>query len=254
MQRDPTFAHPAQGFWLGAVVAIVLHGGIATAMLTIDPARFRAEKPIEIDVTELPPPEVKPVPPAPPPPKVEPRPRVAIRPIRAPREAPPPPPAAPPPSAEPPPKPDEPPPIFGTSLSSTVSGPSSVSVPVGSTLTAAPTQHAPAARAGNGDGDGFKPVADIYISKFAEKIFVPDGEEFYPTEAKRMGIEGVVKLKIGIDENGNIVRVKVLTVAGHGFDEAASKALWRAKFKPAVSSDGRAVPSNLMYVYRFETQ
>ena len=69
-----------------------------------------------------------------------------------------------------------------------------------------------------------------------------------------MGIEGAVKLKIGIDENGNVVRVKVLTVAGHGFDEAATKALWRAKFKPAVSSDGRAVPFNLMYVYRFESQ
>ena len=101
----------------------------------------------------------------------------------------------------------------GPRLSSTVAGPSSVSVPLGSTLAAAPTARAPAARAGSGDGDGFKPVAEIYISKFPEKIFVPDGEEFYPTEAKRMGIEGAVKLKIGIDENGNVVRVKVLTSA-----------------------------------------
>jgi TonB family protein len=253
MQRDPTFAGPKRGFWMGAAVAIVLHGGIATGMLSIDPARFHGERPIEIEVAELPPPEVKPPAPLPPPPRPEPRHRVAVRPVRVASTASPPP-TEPPPRAEPPPKPEDPPPLFGTSLSSTVSGPSSVSIPIGSTLAAKPAAHPPAPAAAGGDGDGFKPVADIYISKFPEKIFVPDGEEFYPSEAKRMGIEGAVKLKIGIDENGNVVRVKVLTVAGHGFDEAATKALWRAKFKPAVSNDGRAVPFNLMYVYRFETQ
>jgi protein TonB len=67
-----------------------------------------------------------------------------------------------------------------------------------------------------------------------------------------MGIEGVVRFKLGIDEKGNVVRVKITDRAGHGFDEAASRAVQRARFKPAIGTDGRPVPCNIPYTYRFE--
>ncbi len=253
MQHDPAFAGSKHAPWLGAAVAIVLHAGIATAMLTVNPRRFHAETPIEIDVSDLPPPEVKPAPPPPPPPKPEPRPRVAVRQTRAPRETPPP--QAPPPSAEPPPKQDEPPPIFGGSLSSTVSGPSSVSIPIGDTLSAKPAPRPASAKpSGGGTGDGVTPVADIYIRKYPEKLFMPDTADIYPPDARRMGIEGLVKFKLVIDDKGNVVKVKALNHVGHGMDEAAAQALMKAKFTPAIATDGRPVPCNWMWAYRFETQ
>ena len=84
----------ARAAGVGTVVAIGLHGLLALGFATIDPSRFRAEKPIEIDVEEkLPPPEVKPPPPpAPKPPPPEPKPRIVHR---LPTTAPPPDAAAP---------------------------------------------------------------------------------------------------------------------------------------------------------------
>jgi len=230
-----------------AAIALALHGLLALGFVVVDPARFRAEEPIEINVEEkLPPPEVKPPPPEvkPPPPEV--KPRVAHR---MPTVAPPPPSPAPPSEA---PK-DEPPPSFGVALDSTT-GESSVAVPIGNTLMTKPTPKVEKPKPASGDGTGgFVPVAEVYISKHAELISAPSGEENYPPEAKRLGIEGVVRLKVGIDEHGNVVQIRVIERAGHGFDEAALKAMKQAKFKPAFTSDGRAVPSSIIWGYRFET-
>jgi len=232
----------------GAAIALGLHALIAIGVVKIDPRRFHAEPPIEIDVEEkLPPPEVKPPPPDKPPPE-PPRPRVVHR---APSIAPPP---TPPPPSEAPPRADEPPPTFGVSLSATTGGDSSVAVPVGNTLMTKPATKVekPKPLAGDGGG-GFVPVAEIYIAKHAEKIWAPDGEDNYPPEAKRLGLEGAVKIKLGIDEHGRVVQAKVVEGAGHGFDEAALKAMRQAKFKPAETSDGRTVPCSIIWTYRFET-
>ena len=239
----------ARGVGVAAAIAICLHALLALGVVTIDPARFRTETPIEIDVDEkLPPPEVKPPPPEPPPPPPEPRPRIVRHmPTVTPR-------AEPPPPSEEPPK-DEPPPSFGVNIDSTTSGPSSVSVPVGQTLMTKPVVKKEAPKplpSGDGTG-GFVPVADIYIDKHAEMVTCPSGEENYPVEAKRLGLEGFVDLKLSVDQNGKVVQVKVIQRAGHGFDEAAVKAMKQCKFKAALTSDGRSVPSALMWRYRFET-
>ena len=231
-------------------VAIAFHGLLAVAVVAVDPKRFRAEPPIEIDVEEkLPPPEVKP-PPPPPEDKPPPPPRVVHR-IP---NAQPPPPSPPPPSEEPPPPSDAPPPDFGVSLNATAAGDSPVAVPVGQTLMTKPAPKHKEAAVPSGDGTGgFVPVAEIYIANHAELIDAPSGEENYPPEAKRLGIEGAVKLKLGIDENGKVVQVKLIERAGHGFDEAAVKAMRQARFKPAVTSDGKAVPCSIPWTYRFES-
>jgi TonB family protein len=106
----------------------------------------------------------------------------------------------------------------------------------------------------SGDGTGgFVPVAEIYISQHAEFIDGPNGEEYYPVEAKRLGIEGSVDLKLGIDQNGHVVQVKVIERGGHGFDEAAMRAVRKFRFKPAMTSDGKAVPCSIPWKFRFET-
>jgi protein TonB len=241
----------ARAAGVGTVVAIGLHGLLALGFATIDPSRFRADKPIEIDIEEkLPPPEVKPPPPPEPkPPPPEPKPRIVHR---LPTAAPPP---EPPPPSEEPAKADDPPPNFGVSLSATTAGDSSVAVPVGQTLMTKPGPRAEKPKLPSGDGTGgIVPVAEIYIAQHAELISAPSGEDIYPPEAKRLGIEAVVPLKIVIDANGNVVQAKVLERAGHGFDEATLKAIKQAKFKPAFTSDGRAVPSSIIWRYRFETE
>ena len=81
---------------------------------------------------------------------------------------------------------------------------------------------------------------------------MPAGEENYPPEAKRLGIEGAVKVKLSIDENGRVVHAKVLERVGHGFDDAATRAVLKGQFKPAETSDGRAVPCSIIWTYRFE--
>lgn len=234
---------------VAAAVAVGFHGLLALGVVTIDPAKFRTDPPIEIDVDEkpLPPPELKPPPPEPPPPPPEPRPRLAHKmPTVVPRPSP------PPPSDEPP--RDEPPPSFGVTMDSTV-GESSVAVPVGRTLMTKPAVKKETPKplpSGDGTG-GFVPVAEIYIAKHAEPVSCPSGEDIYPAEAKRLGIEGVVRYKLGIDQTGNVVQVKIIEKAGHGFDEAGLKAIKQCKFKAAVTSDGREVPSSLIWGYRFET-
>jgi protein TonB len=235
---------------VATAVAIALHGLLALGVVVVDPRKFRPDPPIEIDVEEkLPPPEVKPPPPEDKPPPPEPRPRIVRRlPVAVP------PPTPPPPSEDPPPKSDDPPPNFGVSINATTSGDSPVAVPVGQTLMAKPAPKHEPAPLPSGDGTGgFVPVADIYIAQPAELISAPSGEDIYPAEPKRLGIEGIVRLKVGIDQTGRVVQVKVVEKAGHGFDEAAAKAMRQAKFKPAVTSDGKTVPCSIIWTYRFET-
>ncbi len=43
----------------------------------------------------------------------------------------------------------------------------------------------------------------------------------YPAEARRRGVSGRVKLRVGIDERGIVREVTVLAGVGHGLDEAA---------------------------------
>ena len=55
----------------------------------------------------------------------------------------------------------------------------------------------------------------------------------YPSKAKRMGIEGYVKVALDVDASGYITRVKILKSVPAGiFDKSVKKALRRWKFRP----------------------
>jgi protein TonB len=164
-----------------------------------------------------------------------------------------PPPEAPPPPAEAP-KAGETPPVFGVTMSSVVAGDSpGMAVPVGNTLMTKPKkEHTPApAKLAGGDGDGLPaPVPEVFISEQPHVSREVQAE--YPDELRRMGIEGYVIAKLYIDENGDVRRVTITERAGHGFDELARDALRKFKFTPARTSDGKAVPTNISYKYKFE--
>jgi TonB family protein len=143
--------------------------------------------------------------------------------------------------------------VFGVTMSSVVSGDGpGMAVPVGNTLMTKPGKAPPAEAKPAGDGTpAYTPVAEMYIDQYPVVIFEVKSDDIYPADARRMGIEGVVRLKVGIDEKGNVVQVKVIERAGHGFDEAAVRALRQFKFKPAIAKDGRPVPFPVTYTYRF---
>jgi protein TonB len=245
-QRRPR----TQGALIGTAVALGIHVVVAVALVSVDiSALFRGDQTVEMEVKEPPPPppEVRPEPPPPPPPpEVK---HVVVHHAPAPT----PPPEAPPPS-EAPPKAAEAPPVFGVSLDSTVSadGPG-MAVPIGNSLMTKPKKAAAPGPAPEATGDADRlpaPVPEVFI---AEQVkLVHEEKVTYPPELTRMGIEGVVTCKLLIDEAGNVRRVTVIEKAGHGFDELAREALKKFKFSPARTSDGKAVPTNIVYKYRFE--
>ena len=97
----------------------------------------------------------------------------------------------------------------------------------------------------------FVPVPEIYVATQPRKLYEVNSADIYPPEPKSLGIEGTVKLSVDLDEKGNVVAVRLIQRAGHGFDEAAVRAMARFRFSPALTSDGRAVPYRLTYQYRF---
>jgi protein TonB len=248
---------------LALSLAIAVHGLIAAGLAVVGPARLARQEPVvEMEVQERrpPPPELRP--PVPPPPAPEPppppRPRIVPRRLAAvvPRLPVPVATTPPPPNQQPPKAAPEAPPVFGVSISSVVAGDSAaMAVPVGNTLmTKERTAAKPGATPKPSGVEGlhpFVPVADIYVSSQPKVLREVGSADIYPPDARRMGLEGKVILKVSLDESGDVVLVKVIGKAGHGFDEAARDALRQFKFSPARTSDGRAVAYNITYTYRF---
>lgn len=61
----------------------------------------------------------------------------------------------------------------------------------------------------------------------------------YPREARRLGKEGTVVLRISLDAAGEVAAVDVLQTPGYGLDESAREAVMRSRFRPATA---RGVP------------
>jgi protein TonB len=131
-----------------------------------------------------------------------------------------------------------------------------MAVPVGNTVATGPRDPAPGPRSAASPSAGppaFVPVADVYITQQPQIIFEVNSADIYPSDARRLGVEGTVQLRVGIDENGDVKEVKITKVKppGYQFDEAARGALLKAKFRPARGSDGKPVPARINYNYTF---
>jgi protein TonB len=76
----------------------------------------------------------------------------------------------------------------------------------------------------------------------------------YPPEARKLGIEGKVRLRVDIDKKGRVVKVKVLKDPGGGLGKAAAKAIKGFVFSPAVGLNGKPVEYRITYTYVFELE
>ena len=240
--------------------SLALHALLFAAVLAVRPPVERRATPVSVEIIES-----QPAPAAPEPPRAEP---AREAPLPAPRPPPPrrlakvePPPGAPPPRAEPPaaPPPNAPPPPdastsarprIGISMESTTTA-GGVAAPVGNTLygRAADRAEDPAS-ARPYRGERYAPPSQVTTLPEPLGCEIPRAE--YPEEARRLGVEGEVRLRLVVDEDGRVREARVVRDPGHGFGEVAARAA-RAycRFRPA-RKDGATVATEIPYTIRFE--
>ena len=211
-----------------------------------------AEKPVEneritVAVVEKTPP------PPPPPPEVPLKPEKLVKPIS---EAPPPkvhPDVPPPPNVVDPKASDKPPVLIaGISLSST-SSQGSFKVAVGNTLYGKPsTTPAPPEEVKPYKAAEYAPPHLLSEPpEFLNNVDDDTMRRFYPEEARKAEIEGVVRVRLTVDDDGSVALIKLIEDPGHGFGAAARKLARLYRFKPA-RVNGRVVATEIPFTVRFE--
>jgi protein TonB len=77
----------------------------------------------------------------------------------------------------------------------------------------------------------------------------------YPDSARRTGTEGWVRLEFTVNERGQVRDIVVVGAEPRGvFEDAASAALARWRFRPPVSPDGQPVPLRTSVQLRFQLE
>lgn len=80
------------------------------------------------------------------------------------------------------------------------------------------------------------PPAAIIDTRFGQRgapSFIYQELPVYPLQARRLGKEGRVLLKLLIDADGKLLQVEVLESAGYGFTEASIEAVKKSTYAPA---------------------
>lgn len=242
---------------LSAAAHLVLFAAVARVR---PPARARDDVVVEIQEVARPAPPV--AAPVPPPPEKKPEPVQPVRqlaqarptPAPAPDPSPSPPVAAAPPPNSPPP-PDAPPPAkapvrIGLTLSSTTQA-GGFAAPVGNTLYGKAAEKAEdPSTAKPYRLDNYAPPAQVTTLPVPIDVSIPKRE--YPEEARRLGLEGEVKLRLIVDDTGRVRDARIVEDPGHGFGERAVRVvLAYFRFQPARRGN-EAVATEIPFTVRFE--
>ncbi len=243
---------------------VALGGGLFAAGELLD---LRGERitPIEVEIVQPPPrkkqkkPEVQPEPKKPEKPEVKVEPEVKKPKVRRKRVATRPPPTEqPPPTADPAPgenqNDDAPAPVV--SMPNLGIGGSGPPVAIGKPRTRRVGPGGTGTNTGGGGKAGGtggpRPVSIAAIKRRAQPLNPDlDTSKLYPAEAKRLGIEGQVKVALVVDKTGKVSRTRLVTRLGHGLDELAVKLARRLRFKPAVDTDDRPVADKVVWTFTF---
>ena len=76
----------------------------------------------------------------------------------------------------------------------------------------------------------------------------------YPEEARRRGIQGEIHVLVTVDVEGRVVGTELKKSVDPKLDGLAMDALKKARFAPAVGSDGNPMRYTLMYRYVFRLE
>lgn len=107
--------------------------------------------------------------------------------------------------------------------------------------------------AGSGPGEaGPAPVSVATIKKRA----LPRGDygyfdagRDYPPEARQLGIEGPIRVRLVVDDQGRVKSAVLLNKLGHGLDELALERAKQIQFDPARDTDDHAVTSVVVWTF-----
>jgi protein TonB len=105
---------------------------------------------------------------------------------------------------------------------------------------------------GRGSGAPGLPVQPVLKTNREAKP-IQSVRPIYPRMALRMGMESDVTLRIEVDPAGKVTEAEITKSGGAAFDEEALKAVKQSRFEPA-QRDGRNVPAEFTYIYRFRLQ
>lgn len=168
--------------------------------------------------------------------------------------------APPPPTSEPPPVSVEPDPSGGAPVATmTDVPPSALGVPVAigkpSTGRIGRGGNGTGTGAGSGAGSSDEPPKPVSVATIKQRAMPKgdfsyfDASKDYPAEAKALGIEGVIKVRLVVDENGKVKGTVLLNKLGHGLDELALQRAKQIEFEPAKDTDDKPVSSVVVWTF-----
>ena len=83
--------------------------------------------------------------------------------------------------------------------------------------------------------------------------FIHKEAPIYPFMARKLGKEGNVTLRLSLNDQGQLQKIDAVEANGFGFIEAASRAIKKSTFAPAVKN-GKAISSQVLVSVRFVLQ
>jgi protein TonB len=213
-----------------------------------------------IELVEI---EVPPVLKPPPPPVPEPEPERPRPPEPAPKQAPKPAvravqPARPAQPETPPPPTQPPAPTADPGGAPTVSMPDIAPAATGVAVAPGPRNTGKVGRGGGGTGTGAgsgagdPPPAPVSIASIKTPARVKGDYDYtkdYPAEARRLGIEGDIRVRLTVDDKGKVKAAVLLNQLGHGLDEFVLAHARQIEFEPAKDTDDRPVSSFVVWTF-----
>lgn len=213
--------------------------------------------PPPVEPAEAPPPpevpEVAPPPPPVPPTRTSPPPRARAPPAAAT--------TAPPPASDAPPEPADPgggPVVQLPGIAPAARGvPVAPGQPTTRRVGGGGTGAGPGSGSGAGSGSGPPPVAPTSVASIKRPAEAKAGFDYfdarksYPAEARRLGVEGKIRVRLLVDATGKVTQARLLGGLGHGLDELALARARAIEFEPALDSDDRPVASVVIWTFTF---
>lgn len=268
-------------YGIAALAALVVHGAAAMAMASVEddsvlllsgvvPEPEITLVDIEVEPVILPDPEPEPPEPEPeqepelPPEPAPPEPKIAEQPPAKAAEPPPPGHEPPPPSTDEPPPPgwadgDDAPGMAFQLGEVGPEGTAKVDVAQGTGNKPGRVGHGSGKGGGGAEdstGTGARPPKPVSIASIKRRAMPLGNTDLiqakdYPAEARRLGIEGTVKVELIVDTSGKVAKRTLVKKLGHGFDQLAMRYSQKLRFSPAIDTNDRAVSSVVVWTFRF---
>ena len=109
------------------------------------------------------------------------------------------------------------------------------------------------AGSGSGAGDAAPPPVSVATIKQralprGDYAYFDAGKD-YPPEARQLGIEGPIRVRLVVDGQGQVKAAVLLNKLGHGLDELALERAKKIQFAPARDTDDKAVTSVVVWTF-----